>query len=92
MNSSLLRMAVTATLSTVAAGASSADRAAGTSRRRWATATGPTPARGAVPRAKAQIVAEDESGVRIRVEIPGEEPVEITVPLTEGKPGIETMD
>ncbi len=44
------------------------------------------PARGAVPRAKAQIVAEDESGVRIRVEMPGEKPVEITVPLKEGKP------
>jgi len=47
------------------------------------------PARGAVPRAAAAIVAEDESGVRIRVEMPGEKAVEITVPLTQGKPAIE---
>ena len=40
---------------------------------------------------KAAMIAEDESGVRIRVEVPlcGKKPVEITVPLTEGKPGIE---
>ncbi len=51
VNLSLLRMAVTALLSSVAADASSADRVAGTPRRRWATATGPTATRGAVPRA-----------------------------------------
>ena len=37
------------------------------------------PGRGAVPHAKAEMIAEDEKGVRIRIEVPGEEPVDIAV-------------
>jgi hypothetical protein len=46
------------------------------------------PARGAVLHAKAEMVAKDEAGVRIRIEVPQEKPVDVTVPLKEGKPKI----
>lgn len=38
-------------------------------------------ARGAVPQASAQMTANNKDNVRIRVKLPGEQPLEITIPL-----------
>ncbi len=47
------------------------------------------PAKGAVPQAKAEIVSESDGVIRISVSLPRAKPVIVTVPLKEGKPGIE---
>jgi hypothetical protein len=46
------------------------------------------PARGRVPDAKARIISQDDRGMRIRVEVPGEQAVEMTVPVKEGDPDV----
>ena len=43
------------------------------------------PARGEAPYAKAEIIAEDEECVYIRIEVSSEKPIDVTVPLKEGK-------
>ena len=47
------------------------------------------PAKGAVPQAKSGIVSESNGVIRISVSLPRAKPVIVTVPLKEGKPGVE---
>ena len=50
------------------------------------------PAKGRVPEAKVRIVSDDQTGVVVRVEAPGEEATSIAVPLTAGKSGISAAN
>ncbi|MCK4625302.1 MAG: heparinase II/III-family protein, partial [Phycisphaerae bacterium] len=47
------------------------------------------PAKGTVPKAKAEIISEKDGIIRVGVSLPGAKPVIVTIPLKEGKPGIE---
>ncbi len=49
------------------------------------------PARGSASRVKAQVVTKDENKVRVRIVLPREQPVEVTVPLKNGKPGVKPL-
>ena len=44
------------------------------------------PAQGNVPYPKAEITAEDEKSVQLHIEVPSEKPIDVTLPLKEGKP------
>ena len=50
------------------------------------------PARGRPAAAEARIVEENEAGAGVRIELPGERAVTVSVPLTAGEPGIEPAD
>ena len=50
------------------------------------------PAKGETPEAKVQIVSQNDAGVRVRVQLPEEEALEIAVPLTAGTPGVSAAN
>jgi len=50
------------------------------------------PAQDTPPAAKARLTAETETGVRMRVELPGARPVELTVPITRGQPVVTRVE